>query len=75
VHGFERDHAKDQEIQGALHEISRLRQRYLSVTDVSVAMRLGYVKNNTEYRFISERARKATARWGVKSVSILARKS
>ncbi len=33
------------------------------------------VEDNTEYRFISERARKATARWGVKSVSILARKS
>jgi ubiquinone/menaquinone biosynthesis C-methylase UbiE len=29
---------------------------------------------NVEYRFISERAQKATARWGVKSVSILARK-
>ena len=27
-----------------------------------------------EYRLISERARKATATWGVKSVSILARK-
>jgi ubiquinone/menaquinone biosynthesis C-methylase UbiE len=33
------------------------------------------VEDNTEYRFISDRARKATARWGVKSVSILARKS
>ena len=32
------------------------------------------VEDNTEYRFISERARKATAKWGVKSVSILARK-
>jgi len=33
------------------------------------------VEDNTEYRFISDRARKATAKWGVKSVSILARKS
>ncbi|MGE4053388.1 MAG: methyltransferase domain-containing protein [Vicinamibacterales bacterium] len=33
------------------------------------------VENNTQYRFISDRARKATAKWGVKSVSILARKS
>jgi hypothetical protein len=32
------------------------------------------IEDNTEYRFISERARKATAKWGVKSVSILARK-
>ena len=31
-------------------------------------------EENDEYRFISERARKATAKWGVKSVSILARK-
>ena len=33
------------------------------------------VEDNTEYRFISDRARKAMARWGVKSVSILAHKS
>ena len=33
------------------------------------------VEDNTDYRFISDRARKATAKWGVKSVSILARKS
>ena len=32
------------------------------------------VEENTGYRFISERAQKATAKWGVKSVSILARK-
>ncbi len=32
------------------------------------------VEDNVEYRFISDRARKATAKWGVKSVSILARK-
>ena len=33
-----------------------------------------HVQNNSEYRFISDRAQKATAKWGVKSVSILARK-
>ena len=33
------------------------------------------VEDNAEYRFISDRARKATAKWGVKSVSILARKA
>lgn len=33
------------------------------------------VEDNSEYRFISDRARTATAKWGVKSVSILARKS
>jgi arsenite methyltransferase len=32
------------------------------------------LEDNREYRFISERARKATAKWGVASVSILARK-
>jgi arsenite methyltransferase len=32
------------------------------------------VEENEAYRFISERARKATAKWGVKSVSIRARK-
>lgn len=32
------------------------------------------LENNSKYRFISDRARKATAKWGVKSVSILARK-
>lgn len=31
------------------------------------------VRNNLEYRFVSEQARNATAKWGVKSVSILAR--
>ena len=33
------------------------------------------IEENSGYHFISERAQKATARWGVKSVSILARKS
>jgi arsenite methyltransferase len=32
------------------------------------------VEDNDRYHFISERAQKATARWGVKSISILARK-
>ena len=32
------------------------------------------VEDNPGYHFISERARKATAKWGVKSVSILARR-
>jgi len=32
------------------------------------------VEDNTGYHFISERARKATAKWGVISVSLLARK-
>jgi arsenite methyltransferase len=32
------------------------------------------VEDNTAYRFISDRAQKATAKWGVKSVSVLARK-
>jgi arsenite methyltransferase len=33
------------------------------------------VEDNPGYHFISERARKATAKWGVKSVSILARRT
>lgn len=40
----------------------------------TAGLRIECVEDNTEYRFISERARKATAKWGVKSVSILARK-
>ena len=36
--------------------------------------RVERVEENPEYRFISESARKATAKWGVKSVSIQARK-
>jgi hypothetical protein len=32
------------------------------------------VEDNPEYHFISERARKATAKWGVASASLLARK-
>lgn len=33
------------------------------------------IENNPEYRFISDRAVGATAKWGVTSVSLLARKS
>jgi arsenite methyltransferase len=40
----------------------------------SAGLRVERVEDNTEYRFISPRAQKATAKWGVKSVSILARK-
>jgi arsenite methyltransferase len=32
------------------------------------------VRDNVEYRFVSEQARNATAKWGVKSMSILARR-
>jgi ubiquinone/menaquinone biosynthesis C-methylase UbiE len=37
-------------------------------------LRVERIEENNEYRFISERASKATSKWGVKSVSILARK-
>jgi arsenite methyltransferase len=37
-------------------------------------LRVERVEENTGYQFISDRARKATAKFGVKSVSILARK-
>jgi ubiquinone/menaquinone biosynthesis C-methylase UbiE len=32
------------------------------------------MEENREYRFVSERARRATAKWGAKSISLLARK-
>jgi len=38
----------------------------------AAGLRVEKVEENTQYRFISERAQKATAKWGVKSVSILA---
>jgi arsenite methyltransferase len=38
----------------------------------SAGFRVERVQENSEYRFISERAQKATAKWGVRSVSILA---
>ena len=40
----------------------------------SAGLPIERVEENGGYRFISERAQKATAKWGVKSVSILARK-
>jgi hypothetical protein len=40
----------------------------------SADLRVERLEDNVEYRFISERAKKATAKWGVKSVTILARK-
>ena len=40
----------------------------------TAGLQIERVEENSEYRFISERAQKATAKWGVKSVSILARK-
>jgi ubiquinone/menaquinone biosynthesis C-methylase UbiE len=40
----------------------------------AAGLRVERIDENTEYRFVSERARKATAKWGVKSISILARK-
>ena len=49
------------------------RQDYRAVIEAA-GLRVERFDDNTEYRFISERARKATAKWGVRSVSILARK-
>lgn len=40
----------------------------------AAGLTINRVEDNVEYRFVSERARKATAKWGVKSVSILAHK-
>jgi ubiquinone/menaquinone biosynthesis C-methylase UbiE len=40
----------------------------------AAGLHIEHVQQNAEYRFLSERAQKATAKWGVKSVSILARK-
>jgi ubiquinone/menaquinone biosynthesis C-methylase UbiE len=37
-------------------------------------LRVERLEENPDYRFISERAQKATAKWGVKSISLLARK-
>jgi hypothetical protein len=39
----------------------------------SAGLRVERLEDNVEYRFISERAQKATAKWGVKSVSMPAR--
>lgn len=49
------------------------RDGYRTAIETS-GFRVERVEENPEYRFISESARKATAKWGVKSVSILARK-
>lgn len=46
---------------------------YLAVIEAA-GLTVERVEDNIEYRFISDRARKATAKWGVRSVSILARK-
>lgn len=48
-------------------------ESYASTIEAA-GLRIEHIEDNAEYRFISDRARKATARWGVKSVSILARK-
>lgn len=48
-------------------------QNYRTVIE-SAGLVVERAEENEEYRFVSERARKATAKWGVKSVSILARK-
>lgn len=40
----------------------------------SAGLHIERLEENAEYRFISERAQKATGKWGVKSVSVLARK-
>jgi ubiquinone/menaquinone biosynthesis C-methylase UbiE len=49
------------------------RQDYRTAIETT-GLQIERFEENTEYRFISERAQKATAKWGVKSVSILARK-
>jgi hypothetical protein len=49
------------------------RQDYRSAIEAA-GLQVERVEDNVEYRFISERAQKATAKWGVKSVSMLARK-
>jgi ubiquinone/menaquinone biosynthesis C-methylase UbiE len=49
------------------------RQDYRTTIEAA-GFQIERVQDNTEYRFISDRARKATAKWGVKSVSILATK-
>jgi arsenite methyltransferase len=49
------------------------RNDYRAVIELA-GLRVERLEDNVEYRFISERAKKATAKWGVKSVTILARK-
>ena len=40
----------------------------------AAGLRVERIEENTHYRFISDRAKRATARYGVKSISVLARK-
>jgi hypothetical protein len=40
----------------------------------AAGLRIERIEDNPQYQFISKSARSATARWGVKSVSILARR-
>jgi ubiquinone/menaquinone biosynthesis C-methylase UbiE len=49
------------------------RQDYRTAIETA-GLRIECVEENTEYRFISDRAQQATAKWGVRSVSLLARK-
>jgi arsenite methyltransferase len=49
------------------------RQDYRAAIETA-GLHIERIEENTEYRFISDSAQKATAKWGVKSVSILARK-
>jgi arsenite methyltransferase len=48
-------------------------QDYRAAIEVA-GLRVERLEDNSAYRFISERAQKATAKWGVKSISVLARK-
>lgn len=49
------------------------RQDYRDVIEAA-GLRIERLEENEAYRFISERAQKAMAKWGVKSISLLARK-
>jgi SAM-dependent methyltransferase len=44
------------------------------VTIEAAGLRVERLEENTEYRFISDRAKGATTKWGVTSISLLARK-
>jgi ubiquinone/menaquinone biosynthesis C-methylase UbiE len=49
------------------------RQDYRDLIE-GAGLRIERLEDNTAYRFISARAQKATAKWGVKSISLLTRK-
>jgi SAM-dependent methyltransferase len=49
------------------------RQDYRDLIE-DAGLRIERLEDNAAYRFISARAQKATAKWGVKSISLLARK-